>query len=460
MSFLYTDRNGVEFSLPTTINDDYDIFGEATTQGGMGLVLFGRPRDDDSVEVAIKVCLTKDEELVKRFKREIRILESMKDSSFSIPILKTNLTGNTPYFVMAKASYDISERATKYQTDIPRQERVIKKMVKCIKYLHDQEQLHRDIKPQNFLVYNGKVVISDFGLAKITNGTSLTRPSQAWGTEGYVPPDFYHPDGFRSATKEDDIYMLGKTMYVLLTGDSPAHVIIENVPPLLQHIIEKCCHYKREQTYRSCDELLNDLDAAYSAILKRHGEDTAYEVYIQKLSDGHELNENEWQIFLNDLVNQTEEEVRDFFRSISPNHLHKIFSLSKLKPYYSKIVVFYEQMGEFAYEDSWSFAFGEKFAGYCKIIFSSSVSVAEKVSVFDAAWTLATRWNRIAAANICYDIVYKLDNVQVGFAIANYIKSQNHVYLAQNLETKKIKDENVRAAVKEVLKAHKKNDDF
>ena len=85
--------------------------------------------------------------------------------------------------------------------------------------VHAAGLIHRDVKPGNILLdEEGVAYITDFGLAKDSQGTVLTRPGQALGSLDYMAPEQIRSDPVTGAA---DIYALGCVMCELLTGQPP-----------------------------------------------------------------------------------------------------------------------------------------------------------------------------------------------------------------------------------------------
>lgn len=140
---------------------------------------------------------------------------------------------------------------------------------------HDQNIIHRDIKPQNIiLARNGKAKVTDFGIAKIVS--DYTSTSLTFGSIHYLSPE--QAQGLH-CDQRTDIYSLGVTMYEMLTGFVPfdgenpvqvamAHInrrltppskINSEVPPALDQIIQKCMEKRPANRYNNCEELIQDL---------------------------------------------------------------------------------------------------------------------------------------------------------------------------------------------------------
>ncbi|MEV4244357.1 protein kinase [Streptosporangium canum] len=84
---------------------------------------------------------------------------------------------------------------------------------------HAAGVLHRDVKPENVLLADdGRVVLTDFGIASMTQETAITRTGGMVGTPAFLPPERLHG---LPATPESDLWSLGATLYAALEGRAP-----------------------------------------------------------------------------------------------------------------------------------------------------------------------------------------------------------------------------------------------
>jgi serine/threonine-protein kinase len=145
---------------------------------------------------------------------------------------------------------------------------------------HNNHIIHRDIKPQNIIISKeGKVKVTDFGIAKATNSNTIT--SNAMGSVHYLSPEQAR-GGY--SDEKSDIYSLGITMYEMLSGQVPfagdntvsvalLHIqgeaiplreIDPLIPPSVEKIVQKCMQKKPERRYLSASELIADLKRSIS----------------------------------------------------------------------------------------------------------------------------------------------------------------------------------------------------
>jgi len=189
--------------------------------GGMGHVY--RATAPDGEEVALKLVkadLARDVVFRKRFEREARIAQQVTDAHV-VPVLDTGEQEGIPYltqqFIRGGSLAEVIERDGKVPLDLA--VRVCREAAHGLDALHAQGLIHRDVKPANILLdAEGVIYITDFGLAKDTQGSLLTRPGQALGSLDYMAPEQIRGEDVSPAT---DIYALGCVFVECLTGKPP-----------------------------------------------------------------------------------------------------------------------------------------------------------------------------------------------------------------------------------------------
>ena len=175
------------------------------------------------VERAVKVLkpeLAADKDFIERFKREAKLAAQL-DHPRIVPAY--DLEEDQGYYFLAmkympgKSLKDIL--AQKGNLSFDRALEITHQVAEALDYLHDQNFVHRDVKPGNILFdKDGNAYISDLGFAKAllgTTGTSQTTTGAMIGTPSYMAPELWREKGVSSAT---DVYSLGCVFYEMITG--------------------------------------------------------------------------------------------------------------------------------------------------------------------------------------------------------------------------------------------------
>ncbi len=156
----------------------------------------------------------------------------------------------------------------------------ISQIADALSYAHSLGVVHRDIKPGNLLFHqDGRLLLSDFGIVRLTTLPSLTTVGSFIGTAEYASPEQISSSevDFRS-----DIYSLGIILYELLTGSvpftgsnpfavmtkqlndpvPPMSNIRSGLPPAFQNVVNKALAKNPEDRYQSATAMAADLCAA------------------------------------------------------------------------------------------------------------------------------------------------------------------------------------------------------
>ncbi len=245
------------------LNNSNDLLGQTlgtcTLQrmigrGGMGAVYLAqqsRPRR----AVAVKVLLPgiteqrPREEFLARFRREADAIASL-DHINIMPIYEYGEQGEVAFLVMPYVNGGTLREMLEKRGPLPLEEvaTTLEQVAAGLDSAHAQGIVHRDLKPGNILYHaDGRVLIADFGLAKVVNDTTesitgnghLTSTGTIVGTPEYLSPEQGTGDAIDYRT---DVYSLGVVVYHMLagrvpyTGTSPVAVAIkhaiEEPPPI------------------------------------------------------------------------------------------------------------------------------------------------------------------------------------------------------------------------------------
>jgi serine/threonine protein kinase len=194
-------------------------------EGGMGKVYTATGRDGGRVALKlVKDDYARDETYRRRFYREARIAQTVKHPNV-VPVLTTGEVDGCPY--MAQQFIEGMSLDEKLKRDGPLDVqtavRLCTDVAEGLEALWAAGMVHRDLKPANILLdETGHGYVTDFGLAKDTQGSVLTAPGQALGSMDYMAPEQIRGEPVSGAT---DIYALGCVMYECTCGRPPfAHV--------------------------------------------------------------------------------------------------------------------------------------------------------------------------------------------------------------------------------------------
>jgi tRNA A-37 threonylcarbamoyl transferase component Bud32 len=211
---------------------------EEIGRGGMATVYKARDAEHGR-HVAIKVLhaqLTVDALFVKRFRQEAAAASSLSHPNI-VAVYDVGQEAGLYYLVMEYLVGQPLSQLIEPHTPWPlrRTLRVISQVADALDYAHRQGFIHRDIKPSNIIVGPGDhATLTDFGIAKATSGTTLTRTGMLIGTPQYMSPEQCLGKGVHSRS---DIYSLGVVLYEMLTGHVPFSA--DNTPSILyMHVHE------------------------------------------------------------------------------------------------------------------------------------------------------------------------------------------------------------------------------
>ncbi len=249
--------------------------------GGMGVVY---KAEDTKLKrtVALKFLppeLTRDPEAKERFIHEARAASAL-DHPHVCTIHEISETEDGQLFI-AMACYKgetLKERLKGGALSVGEAAGFAEQMAKGLEKAHGEGIVHRDLKPANiFITDDGLVKILDFGLAKLSGQTKLTRTGTTLGTVSYMSPE--QARGVE-VDRRTDIWALGVVMYEMLSGKvpfegeypeaviysilheeaKPLEKIRPEVPKGISDVVGKALVKELEGRYRSAEEVLADLE--------------------------------------------------------------------------------------------------------------------------------------------------------------------------------------------------------
>jgi len=260
-------------------------------QGAMGVVYKARDPFIDRI-VALKTLTTglaEDPHHLKRFYSEARSAGNLRHPNI-VTIYELGHEGDTPFIAMQFLNGESLDQIIDRLPNLPLSQKlgIIVYVCRALEYAHKQTPpvIHRDIKPANVMVApDGSVVVVDFGIARLGEGTVSQSKGLLIGTLGYMSPQL-----FRGATGDarSDIWATGVMFYELLAYRRPfkgenaaalmSTIILEEhrsiteaapgTPEDVKAILDRMLAKDVDARYQSMEEVLADLEPAWKRLLQ------------------------------------------------------------------------------------------------------------------------------------------------------------------------------------------------
>ena len=247
--------------------------------GGMSKVYLAKDNKTGK-EVAVKILnesLSFDPEYIKRFKREIEISKTLNHPNI-VKIISYGKDKDSYYIVYEHIQgFTLDKYIKTKRLSVREIENIILQILEGLSYAHSKGIIHRDIKPSNIMISkDGKVKILDFGIARATTRSTITKTGMFMGSPDYVSPE--QADG-KKISATSDLYSFGILFFEMLSkrlpfsSDTPwgivnKHIneappdiskIVKDIPPYLSHIVAKCLVKSPSGRFSSADEIISVL---------------------------------------------------------------------------------------------------------------------------------------------------------------------------------------------------------
>jgi serine/threonine protein kinase len=251
-------------------------------RGGMGVVYEAR---DPALDRPVALKLVNDRADPKRFLIEAKAAAKVIHPNL-VPIFDLGEYDGRPFLVMelvngvSAAEFLARRGALRWKTAT----RIVAAACRGLAAIHEAGMVHRDIKPSNLLISKAGVVkVADFGLARmlVKDAPSLTG-EQVVGTPHYMSPEQCYSE---AVDARSDVYALGVTYFVLLTGRPPYHAehelqimfahcndpvpdprtVVGAVPTACAEVVRKAMAKSPADRYQSAREMLAALEPVLAA---------------------------------------------------------------------------------------------------------------------------------------------------------------------------------------------------
>jgi len=265
--------------IGTVLNGRYEILEKL---GGGGMAVVYKARDVYlSRPVSLKVLrpqFSHDAEFLARFRREAQAVASLSHPNI-VSLYDVGEDGDVRYLVMEYVEGVTLKDRIAEKGPLPPAEavRIAVEILDALEHAHSRRVIHRDIKPHNILLDRfDKVKVTDFGIARALNGTTLVHTGNIVGSAYYFSPE--QAQG-RISDERSDLYSVGVVLYEMLTGrvpfqgESPVAVALKHVqeepvppshinpqvPPGLDQVVARALAKDPSRRYQSAAEFRRDL---------------------------------------------------------------------------------------------------------------------------------------------------------------------------------------------------------
>jgi eukaryotic-like serine/threonine-protein kinase len=195
---------------------------ELVGKGGMSSVYRARDRLLERT-VAIKLLhehYSRDDDYVERFRREARAAAQLSHPNI-VTVIDRGEDGGRQFIVFEYIDGQNLKQLVESKGRLPVRTALELgiEIGRALAFAHESGLVHRDVKPQNVLLGNGEVKVTDFGIARSADvKQGLTQTGTVLGTSEYIAPE--QASG-QPVSVLSDVYSLGVVIYELLAGEPP-----------------------------------------------------------------------------------------------------------------------------------------------------------------------------------------------------------------------------------------------
>ena len=231
------------FVLPRglLLADRYAV-GEPISSGAMGAVY--RARDTGNGE-AVAIKHVNNTRHAERFEVEAQLLSLLRHP---------RVVEVTDHFADERGQYLVMELvegtdlhallAQKGNPGLPLEQALdyARESCEALEYVHDQQIVHRDVKPHNLILGEDGIVLVDFGIARLLQDEEEDEGTVGVGTPRYMAPEVFAGG---SVSPRSDVFGLAATLWTLIVGDPPVYAsptelreLAPEVPPEIADAVQ------------------------------------------------------------------------------------------------------------------------------------------------------------------------------------------------------------------------------
>ncbi|MFT3951956.1 MAG: Stk1 family PASTA domain-containing Ser/Thr kinase [Oscillospiraceae bacterium] len=270
----------MDLNIGRVLDGRYEIT-ELIGIGGMADVY----KADDIMEnkvVAVKILKNEfsgSEEFLRRFRNESKAIAVLSHPNI-VKIFDLGFSDEIQYIVMEFIDGITLKEFIEQQGVLRWKDSLhfITQILRALQHAHDRGIVHRDIKPQNIMIFaDGTVKVMDFGIARFSRVDGKTLSDKTIGSVHYISPEQARGD---VTDERSDIYSVGAMLYEMLTGrkpfdgDNPVSValmhmqetavyprdLVPTIPAAIEEIVVHAMEKSPAKRYQSAAQMIKDID--------------------------------------------------------------------------------------------------------------------------------------------------------------------------------------------------------
>jgi predicted Ser/Thr protein kinase len=223
-------------------------------EGGMGRVFLGRSPGGRAVAIkVIHAGLAADPEFRTRFAHEVATARAV-GGFYTAPVVDADTTAERPWLAVAYVAGPSLAEAVAAGGPLP--PRAVRRLglglAEALVAIHAAGVVHRDLKPSNVLLAADGPRVIDFGIARATERSSLTRTGTVLGSAGFMAPEQITGGETGPAA---DVFALGAVLTFAATGQGPfgegrtealvyrvvyTEPILDGLPDPMRQLVARC----------------------------------------------------------------------------------------------------------------------------------------------------------------------------------------------------------------------------
>lgn len=240
-------RIGQDFKLIEQSSDLVHI-------GGGGFAEVFKSKSSGLIVKMLKDEFKSNRGITHRFKREFEITKSLSDITGIIDVIDFNLSDYS--YTMPEAEKTLKQYIEEFEHPEPYKIKMIQQILTIMSHVHSRNIIHRDLSPNNVMLLNGQLIISDFGLGKDLDifHSHRTVVTMQYGTFDYCAPEQFMQ--LKEGDKQSDVYSLGSLINFILTKNP------RNNQHFLKSQVEKARNENPSLRYQDANQMLDSVQKA------------------------------------------------------------------------------------------------------------------------------------------------------------------------------------------------------